>query len=36
MISRLPTWMKLARHRTMMLKALDRLAAKLDAPVIDR
>ena len=32
MISRLPTWMKLARHRAMMLKALDRLAAKLDAP----
>ncbi|QWF19691.1 hypothetical protein KME82_05800 [Lysobacter capsici] len=32
MISRLPTWMKLARHRAMMLKALDRLAAKLEQP----
>lgn len=32
MVARLPTWMKLARHRSMMLKALDRLAAKLDAP----
>lgn len=29
MISHLPTWMKLARHRSMMLKALDRLTAKL-------
>ena len=28
MISRLPTWMKLARHRPMLLKALDRLAAR--------
>ncbi|MGO1071781.1 hypothetical protein [Lysobacter sp. CA199] len=30
MISRLPTWMKLARHRPMMLKTLDRLRARLD------
>ncbi|WP_232526262.1 hypothetical protein [Lysobacter capsici] len=29
MISRLPTWMKLARHRTTMLKTLDRLGARL-------
>lgn len=29
MISRLPAWMKLARHRPMMLKALDRLQARL-------
>ncbi|WP_394538121.1 hypothetical protein PRJ39_19735 [Lysobacter enzymogenes] len=31
MISRLPAWMKLARHRTAMLKALDRLDARLRA-----
>ncbi|MEH6415667.1 hypothetical protein [Pseudomonas sp. CGJS7] len=30
MISRLPTWMKLARHRALMLKSLDRLSARLD------
>ncbi|UHQ22387.1 hypothetical protein LVB77_17215 [Lysobacter sp. 5GHs7-4] len=29
MISRLPTWMKLARHRPLMLKALDRLSRRL-------
>lgn len=29
MISRLPTWMKLARHRAAMLKALDRLDVRL-------
>jgi predicted RNA-binding Zn-ribbon protein involved in translation (DUF1610 family) len=29
MISRLPTWMKLARHRPLMLKSLDRLGALL-------
>ncbi|MGH8079117.1 MAG: hypothetical protein ACREP7_00990 [Lysobacter sp.] len=32
MVSSLPTWMKLARHRAMMLKALDRLAARLTEP----
>lgn len=31
MISRLPAWMKLARHRGAMLKALDRLQARLQA-----
>lgn len=30
MISRLPAWMKLARHRTLMLKALERMSARLD------
>ncbi|KRA14739.1 hypothetical protein ASD69_19765 [Lysobacter sp. Root604] len=29
MASRLPTWMKLARHRARVLRGLDRLAAKL-------
>lgn len=32
MISRLPTWMKLARHRPLMLKSLDRLAALMSPP----
>ncbi|RDZ29432.1 hypothetical protein [Lysobacter silvisoli] len=30
MIARLPTWMKLARHRPLVLKALDRLHRQLD------
>ncbi|MBN7136114.1 hypothetical protein A7A76_15325 [Lysobacter enzymogenes] len=38
MISRLPAWMKLARHRATVLKALQRLQARLveddDAPAL--
>lgn len=32
MTPRLPSWKTLARHRTMVLKSPDRLAATLDDP----